>query len=258
MNALGYPLLLARFTEREIFSRFAGSALGFLWALLGPLMLLAIYSFVFGQLFQQRISDLGTDSYTLFVATAMWPWMMFSDGVLRAMQSIHSNAALVKKVAFPHLLLVIAAVNGVFLMHLAGFVAVLTVLAIAGMPIRLSGIPVALFAITTLYFFSFAVGAILAALQTLLRDVEQAVTPAMMMLHYLTPVLYPLTLIPAEYRHWLSWNPLAILMQRLRDGLLLGGGIQMGDFMMLFASMGVALLGVAFFSRLSPYFEDFL
>jgi ABC-type polysaccharide/polyol phosphate export permease len=256
--AQGYPLLLARFTERELFSRFAGSTLGLLWALLGPLLLLAIYSFVFGQLFKQRLGDLGTDSYTLFVATALWPWMMFSDSVLRAMQSIHGNAALVKKVAFPHVLLVLAAINGVFLMHMAGYVAVLTVLGIAGMSVRLDGLPVVLISIATMYFLALAVGAILAALQTLLRDVEQAITPAMMMLYYLTPVLYPISLIPQEYRHWLSWNPLAHIMQRLRDGLLLGGGMQIGDLWMLLTAVVIAMLGLAFFTRLSPYFEDFL
>ncbi|MBL0122200.1 MAG: ABC transporter permease [Betaproteobacteria bacterium] len=258
MHAQGYPLLLARFTEREISTRFAGSALGFLWALLGPLMLLAIYSFVFGQLFQQRLGDLGTESYTLFVATALWPWMMFSDAVLRAMQSIQANSSLVKKVAFPHLLLVLAAINSIFLVHLAGYVVVLAVLALAGAQIHLVGIPVVFIAIATLYFFALAVGSILAALQTLLRDIEQAVAPAIMMLHYLTPVLYPITLIPPAYRHWLSWNPLATVMQRLRDGLILGGGPQLGDLWMLFASMMTAMLGIAFFMRLSPYFEDFL
>ena len=253
-----YALLLGRFTEREIFVRFSGSALGALWALIGPLLLLAIYSFVFGQLFQQRLGDLGTESYALFVAIALWPWMMFSDGVLRAMQSVQINASLVKKVAFPHVLLVLACLNSVFLLHLIGYVAVLVALALGGAPIRLSGIPVVFVATVTLYFLALGVGAVLAALQTLLRDVEQAVTPALMMVQYLTPVLYPITLIPQEYRHWLTWNPLTLIMQRLRDGLLSGAGLQAGDFWMMLAGIAVGMLGVAFFTRLSPYFEDFL
>ena len=258
MLAQGNQLLLIRFTEREIFARFAGSALGLFWALLGPLLLLAIYSFIFGQLFTQRLGDLGTDSYTLFVAIALWPWMMFSDAILRALQCIQANAPLVKKIAFPHLLLVLAAINGVFLVHLAGYVAVLAVLAVAGTPVQISGAPVVLIAIATLYLLALGVGATLAALQTLLRDVEQATTPAIMMLHYLTPVLYPLALIPEAYRHWLTWNPLAYVMQRLRDALLLGSGPQFGDLWMLLSGMVVALLGIVFFTRLSPFFEDFL
>ncbi len=250
--------LLIRFTEREIFARFAGSALGILWALLGPLLLLAIYSFVFGQIFKQRLVDLNTNSYTLFVAVALWPWMMFSDAVLRALQSIQNNASLVKKIAFPHLLLVLAAINGVFLVHLAGYVAVLAVLAVSDSPVQLSGVPVVVATITTLYLLALGVGAALAALQTLLRDVEQAITPTMMMLYYLTPVLYPITLIPETYRHWLTWNPLVYVMQRLRDGLLLGANLQFGDIWMLLGGAAIALLGMLFFMRLSPFFEDFL
>lgn len=258
MSVQHHILLLTRFTEREIFARFAGSAFGMVWALMSPLLLLAIYSFVFGQLFQQRLGDLGTESYTLFVAITLWPWMMFSDAVLRALQSLQANAPLVKKVAFPHLLLILAAINSVFLMHLVGYVAVLTVLAVSGTPIKLAGLPVVVIGLATLYLFALGVGAMLAALQTLLRDVEQAIPPMMMMLYYLTPVLYPITLIPSAYRHWLAWNPLAFVMQRLRDGLLLGGSLQPGDVGTLLAAVVIAIIGIAFFNRLSPYFEDFL
>ena len=251
-------LLLARFTEREILSRFAGSAFGLIWALANPLLLLAIYTFVFGHLFQQRMGDLSSDSYIVFLAIALWPWMMFADGVMRAMQSVQSNAPLVKKVAFPHLLLVLAAVNSVFLVHLAGYIAILAILTFTGSTLHLAGLPNALLAIATLYLLAVGVGAFLAALQTLLRDVEQVVMPALMMLQFLTPVLYPVTAIPVAYRHWFAWNPLTAVLQRLRDGLLLGATPQFGDLWMLFVGVVIAIIGISFFVRLSPYFEDFL
>ena len=251
-------LLLVRFTEREILSRFAGSAFGLIWALANPLLLLAIYSFVFGQLFQQRMGDLSADSYIVFLALALWPWMMFADGVMRAMQSVQANAPLVKKVAFPHLLLVLAAVNSVFLVHFAGYIAVLLLLSATGSAIHLAGVPSALLAVATLYLLAVGVGAFLAALQTLLRDVEQVVAPALMMLQFLTPVLYPISIIPEAYRQWFAWNPLTAVMTRLRDGFLLGALPQSGDLGMLYAGVVVAIVGVGFFVRLSPYFEDFL
>lgn len=251
-------LLLVRFTEREILSRFAGSAFGVIWALANPLLLLAIYSFVFGQLFQQRMGDLSSDSYIVFLALALWPWMMFADGVMRAMQSVQANAPLVKKVAFPHLLLVLAAVNSVFLVHLAGYTVVLLILAATGSKLHLLGVPNALFAIGTLYLLAVGLGAFLAALQTLLRDVEQVVAPALMMLQFLTPVLYPISIIPEAYRQWFAWNPLTGVMQRLRDGFLMGATPQLGDLGMLLVGTVVAIAGVSFFVRLSPYFEDFL
>ena len=251
-------LLLVRFTEREILSRFAGSAFGLIWALANPLLLLAIYSFVFGQLFQQRMGDLSADSYIVFLALALWPWMMFADGVMRAMQSVQANAPLVKKIAFPHLLLVLAAVNSVFLVHIAGYIAVLLLLSATGSAIHLAGVPSALLAIATLYLLAVGMGALLAALQTLLRDVEQVVAPALMMLQFLTPVLYPISIIPEAYRQWFAWNPLTAVMTRLRDGFLLGALPQPGDLGMLFAGVVVAIVGIGFFVRLSPYFEDFL
>ena len=204
------------------------------------------------------MGDLAADSYIVFLAIALWPWMMFADGVMRAMQSVQANAPLVKKVAFPHLLLVLAAVNSVFLVHLAGYAAFLAFLAVTGNTLHLAGIPSALFAIATLYLLAVGVGAFLAALQTLLRDVEQIVAPALMMLQFLTPVLYPVTVIPAAYRDWFAWNPLTGVMQRLRDGFLLGATPQLGDLSMLFAGTLVAIIGIVFFVRLSPYFEDFL
>lgn len=251
-------LLLVRFTEREILSRFAGSAFGLIWALANPLLLLAIYAFVFGQLFKTRMGDLSADSYIVFLAIALWPWMMFADGVLRAMQSVQANAPLVKKVAFPHLLLVLAAVNSVFLVHLAGYIAILAILAATGSTLHLAGVPSALLAIATLYLLAVGAGAFLAALQTLLRDVEQVVAPALMMLQFLTPVLYPVSIIPDAYRHWFTWNPLTGVMQRLRDGFLLGATPQFADLLMLSVGVVVAAIGIGFFLRLSPYFEDFL
>ncbi len=251
-------LLLVRFTEREILSRFAGSVFGLIWALANPLLMLAIYAFVFGQLFKTRLGDLSTDSYIVFLAIALWPWMMFADGVMRAMQSVQANAPLVKKVAFPHLLLVLAAVNSVFLVHLAGYIVVLVILAATGATLHLTGLPSALLAITTLYLLAVGLGAFFAALQTLLRDVEQVVAPAIMMLQFLTPVLYPVSAIPQAYRHWFAWNPLTDVMQRLRDGFLLGSTPQLGDLSMLLVATVVAIIGISFFVRLSPYFEDFL
>lgn len=249
--------LLAGFTYREFSFRFAGSALGVVWALLGPLLLLGIYSFVFGQLFQQRTS-LGTESYTLFVAIALWPWMMFADGVLRGMAAIQGNAGLVKKVAFPHALLVAAAVLAAFAQHLLGYAVVLLLLAANGAPIVLAGLPLALCYLFALLLLTFAAALLFAALQTLLKDVEQIVSPGIMMLHYLTPVLYPLTMIPLAYRDALLWNPLALIVVRLRENLLSGYGFQSSDFLYLLAILAFLYVAWAVFRRLSPFFEDFL
>ena len=253
-----YWHLFLHFTERDLKSRFAGSAFGMLWSLISPLLLLAIYSFIFGQILQQRATGLGTSSYTLFVAVALWPWMMFADGVLRGMQSIHANASLVRKVAFPHILLVMSSVTAAFATHLIGYVLVLAMLSAFDTPITLMGAGLALYYLALTFIITLGIATLLAALQTLLRDVEQIVTPILMMLQYVTPVLYPLTMIPESYRGWLTWNPLGTVVQRLRDALLSGDSFHAGDFHLLVLAIMALLLGLWLFRRLSPSFEDFV
>jgi ABC-type polysaccharide/polyol phosphate export permease len=252
-----FPLLWS-FTHREISFRFAGSVLGGSWALLGPVLLLGIYSLVFGQLFRQR-ADLSTESYTFYVALGFWPWMMFADGLLRGMMAIQANASIVKKIAFPHVLLVVAAVSAVFLQHLAGYLLVLLLLITTGTgTIKPAGIPPAILQLLMLFGFTLGIAMILASLQTFLRDIEQAIVPVVMMLHYLTPVMYPPSLIPADYRWILDYNPLAVSITRIRENLLAGPAVTTADILLVVATFAALLIGYSMFARLSPHFEDFL
>jgi lipopolysaccharide transport system permease protein len=101
------------------------------------------------------------------------------------------------------------------------------------------------------------IGAFLAALHVVLRDVEQALGLVLLVMFYATPIVYPLAMVPEPYRHWLQLNPLAYVVTRYRD-LLLGGGWQFGDLWVLIASLAVLAGGLGIFRRLSPYFEDLL
>jgi lipopolysaccharide transport system permease protein len=250
--------LLLNFVSREFSARYAGSSLGVVWAILNPLALLAIYAFIFGHFFKQRFPGMEEQSYTLLVAVALWPWMMFADGITRGMATIQANAGLIRKVAFPNVLLVYAGVLGTFGMHLLGYIAALLLLALLGNSIRWAGIPWALLLLVFLLVFTIGVAALLAALQTLLKDVEQVLPPALMMVYFLTPVLYPLSIIPEAYRGWLQLNPLAHFVQRIRDVLLVGGGLVTADLTLAIVSILVCIFGLAVFNRLSPHFEDFL
>jgi lipopolysaccharide transport system permease protein len=102
------------------------------------------------------------------------------------------------------------------------------------------------------------VAAALAALQTLLKDVEQVVSIGLTIAFYVTPVLYPLALVPPSLRGWANANPLAWLAERLREVLLGGGGLVPSDLWLWVIGLVVWWAGLRFFNRLSPYFEDFL
>lgn len=251
--------LLLSFTRRELASRYAGSVTGFAWSLLHPLAQLAIFAFVFSHIFRVPMPEgyAGT-SYTAFVAVALWPWIMFSEGISRTMGCIAANGGLIRKVAFPHELLVYASMLACCVIHLAGFMAVLVALRLMGEPVSLSSLPVALVLLIPYMLLAAGLGAALAALQTLLRDVEHVIHVVLSILFYASPILYPASMIPKALDWWIRYNPLAWFSERLREILLKGSGLVVGDLYWALACIAVFAAGLWFFNRLSPSFEDFL
>jgi ABC-type polysaccharide/polyol phosphate export permease len=174
------------------------------------------------------------------------------------MDCIPANASLIRKVAFPHELLVVAAIGGTFFIHLIGWVVVLVALRLWGEPVSFAGFILAMPLLVAQFAFTLGVGAFLAALQVVLRDVEQAIGLALTIVFYATPIVYPLALIPGPYRDWLSLNPLAYVVTRYRDLLSGAGGWQAGDLGVFVVSLATLLAGLWVFRRISPWFEDLL
>ena len=103
---LRHRWLLYELTRRELANRYAGSVSGVAWTFLQPIAQLAIFAFVFSQIFRAGVpANYGGVSYTAFVAVALWPWIMFSEGVQRGMAAVAGNAGLIRKVALPTQLL---------------------------------------------------------------------------------------------------------------------------------------------------------
>jgi ABC-type polysaccharide/polyol phosphate export permease len=251
--------LLLSFARREVMGRYAGSVTGLAWTLLHPIALLAIYAVVFTQVFRVGVpAGYAGASYLAFVAVALWPWIMFSEGITRAMGSISANAGLIRKVAFPHRLLVYASVLACCVIHGVGFAAVLAVLAAMGEPLHLWRMPLVAVLLVPYMLLAVGVGAALAALQVLLRDVEHVVQVLLMMVFYASPILYPASIVPAALRPFVEANPLGWFSERMREILFLGSGLVAGDLVAAAGCLVVFAAGLWIFERLSPHFEDFL
>jgi lipopolysaccharide transport system permease protein len=249
--------LFTNFFRRELLARYLGSVSGFAWAFLHPLALLAVYHFVFTSVF--RAGPMNGKSFLLFVAVALWPWLAAQEALQRGTVSIGGYAGLIRKVAFPHELVVYATVGATLALQFVGYLAVLIVLAVFGEPVRFQGLPLAVALWIILAVAVTGIALALSALQVFIRDIEHILLPVLMILMYLTPILYPLSLVPENVRPWVAANPFGYLVGRLRDGLL-DGRIALSWSDGLAAVVAVALFagGRWIFLRLSPHFEDFV
>ncbi|HET6801606.1 MAG TPA: ABC transporter permease [Casimicrobiaceae bacterium] len=249
--------LFLNFFRRELTTRYLGSVTGFAWALLSPLALLGVYHFVFTHVF--RATGFAGQSFLAFVAVALWPWLAAQEALQRGAVSLAGYSGMIRKVAFPHELVVLASVAATFALQFVGYVAILVVLRIAGEPVHLRGLVVATPIWLVVLIAATGLTLLLAALQVFVRDVEHVLMPLLMMLMYLTPILYPLVMVPEGMRDFVSANPFTWVVGRLRDALLDGKvALQPADAVALAVALLLFVGGRWVFRRLSPHFEDFV
>jgi lipopolysaccharide transport system permease protein len=219
--------------------------------------LLGVYYFVFTHVF--RATGFAGKSFLSFVAVALWPWLAAQEALQRGAVSIASYAGMIRKVAFPHEIVVLASVTATFVLQFAGYAAIIAVLRIAGEPIHLRGLALAIPVWIVLLIGVIGLTFLLAALQVFVKDVEHVLMPLLMMLMYLTPILYPLSLVPEGVRPWVAANPFNWVVGRLRDALLDGRvAPERGDMLALLVAVALFFAGRWVFRRLSPHFEDFV
>ena len=244
---------------RAVRNDYLDNLTGFAWLIVQPLLLLAVYAFVFTTIFKARIPSAGEIGFVPYLAVAFWPWTAFSESVLRASAAVTSNAALIGKVAFPTELLPLSVVAATFLMQLAGYLAVLLVLQLLGTPIFWPGLLAALPLLFLLGLFACALALFASALQVFLRDLAQILPPLMTFWFFTTPILYSVALLPPQWATLMQFNPMTWYVNRLRDFLLFGEfGLTVADAVVPLLTLLLLVLALRFFHRFSPHFEDFL
>lgn len=250
--------LLRALVVRDVQNRYAGSVAGMFWALVHPLVLLTIYAVVFAYVFRVQVPQASAQQpYVLFVATGLWPWLAFQEALVRGTTAVQAHAALVKKVAFPHELLVYSCVIASFVVHTLGFVVVLVTLWLMGFGVNLWSLPVLILGLVLLLILAMAFGLLLGALQVFVKDVEQLLSQFMSVLFYATPILFSMSQVP----HWLAnvmqFSPLVHIIEMMRGAVLMTDMVNwIQATSLLIVAMLTFYLARRFFLRLSPYFED--
>jgi len=206
--------------RREFEIKYLNSALGALWTIINPLALILIYTLVFSRIMQARLPNIdGTYAYSIYLCTGILLWSLFSEIALKAQTVFLEQANLLKKVNFPRLCLPIVVVgNGLLnFMIIATLFAVF--LALVG---SLPGVEVlALVPIVALtVWFAVALGIALGILNVFFRDVGHFFSVVLQFWFWLTPIVYPLTILPPMAQELMNLNPLAGLITAAQDVVL--------------------------------------
>lgn len=222
----GHRHLLGQLVRREVVGRYRGSVMGLAWSFLHPLLMLAIYTFVFSVVFRSRWSGgpSGGDGHGDF-AVMMFAGLivhgLLTECLGRAPGLVLANPSYVKRVVFP--LEILPLVNGGSALFHAGVSALILVAANLALGGKLT--PYVLLApVVILPMLLLALGAswLLAALGVYFRDLGQVIGLVMSLLLFVSPVLYPLDAVPETLRTWVRLNPLTLPIQQFRGVMLLG------------------------------------
>jgi ABC-type polysaccharide/polyol phosphate export permease len=236
--------------------RFLGSKLGLLWAVLAPLLLMAIFVFVFSFVFPSRLPGRdGALPFVIWLISGYAPWLGLSEGLSSATSSVTGNAGIVKNIAFKsELLPVVGTMLGLVPLGVGlSLVMILKIISGEGVSWTVIALPVV---IALQLLFVSGVGLFLAALNVFVRDTAIALPSVLTMLLFASPIFYPLSAYPAPIQAILVFNPFYVLAECYRAPLLAG---QLPPAWMLpylaLVSSGLVMTGLWWFRRLKSFFD---
>ncbi|HNQ61430.1 MAG TPA: ABC transporter permease [Bacteroidia bacterium] len=247
--------LLYFFTWRDIKIKYKQTVLGALWAILQPFLLMLVFTIFFSKALNFDSSAL---PYPIFVYTGLILWNVFSVGITNSGNSLVNNANMIKKIFFPRLLLPLSSILSTlvdFVMTFVLFIGLMIYFDIY--PNILQLLIVLPTALLITLFTTFGLGAFLSALNVKYRDFRYVIPFMVQILLFLTPVIYPLTIVPNEFaQQLLALNPMSGAIALLRGSFT---GV-FPDVMILVQSLGISVLlffsGVFYFHRTEYYFAD--
>ncbi|MBI5154557.1 ABC transporter permease [Candidatus Poribacteria bacterium] len=206
--------------KREFRARYAGSTLGVFWNIIHPLVLIGIYILVFSNLMANRAGGGSRMEYAIHLTAGIIPWFFFSEVVMRSTTSLVDNAAFLKKLALPEEVLHVSVFLGSLLIHAFSLAALAVILACCGVDLGFRTVFV-LPVMLALGAVALGLGMFLSVLHLVLRDIGQLVNVGLQFVFWLTPIVYPITLLdplPGMLRDLPRMNPIMpyiALIQRL-------------------------------------------
>jgi len=208
--------LLKELVARDIKIKYRRSVLGVFWTLLNPLCMMAVLSVVYSNLFKFSV-----DNFPLYLLTGQLAFNFFSESTTSAMGAIIGNAALIKKVYMPKYLFVVSRIVSSAINLGASFCALIVVMAVTRSELHWT-VLFSWFPLIFLIVFSVGVGLMLAALTVKFRDIMHLYSVFITALMYLTPVIYPMNILPGWLAKIVMINPITNIIMMFRDTIMYG------------------------------------
>ncbi|PYS91967.1 MAG: sugar ABC transporter permease [Acidobacteria bacterium] len=249
--------LIESLVRRELAARYRGSVLGLVWTVLTPAVMIAIYTFIFAGIFGARFGARGTTwDYALYLFCGLLPWIAFQESVQTAANVVVAHANLVKRVVFPLEALPVAQVLAALVTQVCGTLVLLVATLIIHRELHatLAWWPVL---VVPQVLATLGAAWLVASLGVFLRDTGQALGLLLIAWMFLTPIIYPETVVPARYQTFIKLNPFTPLVRSYRRILLEGAPPDWGGllYFTLFA-LALFILGYWWFAKTRRNFAD--
>jgi len=249
--------LILSLTKRELAARYRGSFLGFLWTLVTPMVMIAIFTIIFAGIFKAKFGASNSQwDYALYLFCGLLPWTAFQEAVQLSSTTIVGHANLVKRVVFPLETLPVSLSLAAVVNQLFGTLVLVVAVGLLRHEFHPTVIYLPLILIPQL-LATFGAAWLVASLGVFVRDIVQGIGLILMAWMYLTPIIYPESIVPANYRPLINLNPFTPLVRSYRRVILEG---QPPDwqglaFFLAFA-MVTFLFGYWWFARTRKNFAD--
>lgn len=249
-----YRTMIASFVRKDLKGRYQGSVLGFLWTFLNPLLQLLVYTLVFSVILKSAVPH-----YYLHLFVALVPWMYFASALTTGAKLILDQKNMIRKIYFPRSVLPLAYTVSSLCSMLFSFVIVFAVIAVMHLGINLAALPWLVPVIAVQFILVLGMNLLTSALTVYLRDLEHIMGVLSMAWMYLSPVVYGMEFIPAQWRRVYLLNPMSPLILAYRD-ILYYQKAPDGKHLLLAAGMSILVLciGTAVFEKLQKRFAEVL
>ena len=247
-----YREMICSLVKRDLKGRYKGSALGFFWTFLNPLLQLAVYTMVFSTIMRS-----GIQGYYLFLFVALIPWIFFGTSLTGGAGCIMAQQEMVKKIYFPREVLPVAYVTSQFINMLLSFLVIFAVLIFSGYALRLQALSCLPVVMIVEYILALGFTMIMSAVTVYIRDMEYILGIISMAWQFLTPVMYSIDQVP-EKMQWVFWlNPMTYVITAYRD-ILYSGTIPRLQNLIWAAVLGSTMFTVGWrvFIRLQRRFAE--